>query len=190
VGVRGKHHFQFPKPSAARRNTQWALQDLTDRPDLAEPDENPNGRWSELLPKIPPGGNYLHFTERYDYEPPIFKNRGRYWSFLLKLDPMQPAPTIPAQRVTFNGPFHWENRHLRLREMARLQSFPDWMPLDSRLTDARLHIGNAVPVALGAALFWALQRHLGNVASADRPALLDALDDPNASIHEVMAVTT
>jgi DNA (cytosine-5)-methyltransferase 1 len=189
VGVRGKNHFQFPKPSAAPRNTQWALQDLSGRSDLAEPDERPRGRWSDLLPEVPPGGNYLHFTERYGHEPPIFKNRGRYWSFLLKLDPRQPAPTVPAQRVTFNGPFHWDNRHLRIREMARLQSLPDWMPLDHHLPEARLHIGNAVPVALGAALLWSLQRYLGNAEATGRPALLEVLDDPNASIHDAMAAT-
>jgi DNA (cytosine-5)-methyltransferase 1 len=189
VGVRGKDHFRFPEPSAAHRATAWALDDLADRPELTEPDEIPQGRWSELLPKVPPGGNYLHFTERYGYNPPVFKNRGRYWSFLLKLDPQRASPTIPAQRVTFNGPFHWENRHLRLREMARLQSLPDWMPLDSKLTDARRHIGNAVPVALGAALLWQLQRHLGNAAAEDRPELLHVLDDPTASIHDAMAAT-
>ena len=124
----------------------------------------PRGRWEDLLAEVPPGGNYLHFTERHDYEPAIFRNRGRYWSFLLKLDPDQPAPTLPAQRVTFNGPFHWANRHLRVREMARLQSMPDWMPLDERSVKARRHIGNAVPVALGAAVLWALRRQLGSAS--------------------------
>jgi DNA (cytosine-5)-methyltransferase 1 len=189
VGVRGRTPFKFPEPTAARRSTGWALDDLAGRRDLSEPDEIPRGRWLDLLPKVPPGGNYLHFTERYGCDPPVFKNRGRYWSFLLKLDPQQASPTLPAQRVTFNGPFHWENRHLRLREMARLQSLPDWMPLDSNLANARRHIGNAVPVALGASLLWALQRHLGNAAAEDRPMLLEVLDDPTASIHEAMAVT-
>jgi DNA (cytosine-5)-methyltransferase 1 len=189
VGVRGKSHFQFPEPSAARRDTAWALRDLENRSDLSEPDENPNGRWSELLPEVPPGGNYLHFTDRYGYDPPVFKDRGRYWSFLLKLDPNQPAPTLPAQRVTFNGPFHWENRHLRIREMARLQSLPDWMPFDSKLTAARRHIGNAVPVAVGVALLWSLQRYLGNTQGDSRPELLEVLDDPTASIHDAMAAT-
>jgi DNA (cytosine-5)-methyltransferase 1 len=117
----------------------------------------------------------------------VFKNRGRYWSFLLKLDPKQPAPTIPAQRVTFNGPFHWDNRHLRVREMARLQTLPDWMPIDYRLADARRHIGNAVPVALGTAVLWSLQLYLGNTQAADRPELLEMLDDPGASIQDATA---
>jgi DNA (cytosine-5)-methyltransferase 1 len=189
VGVRGKKHFQFPRPSAYPRDTAWALDDLANRADLSEPDEIPKGRWADLLPKVPAGGNYLHFTERHGCNPPVFKNRGRYWSFLLKLDPKQPSPTLPAQRVTFNGPFHWENRHLRVREMARLQSLPDWMPLDSNLANARRHIGNAVPVSLGAALLWALQRHLGNVGIEDPPRLLEVLDDPTASIHDAMAAT-
>jgi DNA (cytosine-5)-methyltransferase 1 len=187
VGMRGRHHFQFPTPLSVRRSSEWAIGDLADRTDLAESDEMPRGRWEDLLAEVPPGGNYLHFTERHDYEPAIFRNRGRYWSFLLKLDPDQPAPTVPAQRVTFNGPFHWANRHLRVREMARLQSMPDWMPLDERFAEARRHIGNAVPVALGATVLWALRRQLGSASDEQKPPMLERLEDSASSFQDVTA---
>jgi hypothetical protein len=45
---------------------------------------------------------------------PRFRWRSRFWSFLLKLDPARPSPTIQAQPGPNVGPFHWENRRLRL----------------------------------------------------------------------------
>ena len=54
-----------------------------------------------------------------------FEWRSRYWSFLLKLDPARPSPTIQAQPGPNVGPFHWENRRLRVPELKRLFTFPD-----------------------------------------------------------------
>ena len=50
----------------------------------------------ELLKLVPPGDNYLYFTEKRGYPNPIFKWRSRYWSFLLKLSPDKPSWTIQA----------------------------------------------------------------------------------------------
>jgi hypothetical protein len=41
---------------------------------------------------------------------PLFRWRRKYWSFLLKLAPDKPSPTIQAQPGPYTGPFHWENR--------------------------------------------------------------------------------
>lgn len=132
-----------PKPTVSAGE---ALRGIKRNP--AEDDESPAGQYSHLLPQVPAGGNYQVFTKRHGHPVGLFEYRSRYWSFLLKLDPAQPSPTIPAQRVTWNGPFHWDNRHLRVRELARLQAFPDKQPLDGELSQLRKWIGNAVPPLL------------------------------------------
>jgi DNA (cytosine-5)-methyltransferase 1 len=69
-----------------------------------EPGEAVNGRYGHLLPAIPPGDNYLFYTEKRGHPDPLFKWRGKYWSFLLKLSPDKPAPTIQAQPGPYIGP--------------------------------------------------------------------------------------
>ena len=83
------------------------------------------GRWGHLLDEIPPGENYLYYTARRGHPDPLFEWRSRYWSFLLKLDPNSPSPTIQAQPGPNVGPFHWDNRRLRVPELRRLFTFPD-----------------------------------------------------------------
>ena len=59
--------------------------------DLDTGDELPGhragGKHYELLRKVPPGDNYLFFTEERGHPEPQFRWRTRYWSFLLKLSP-------------------------------------------------------------------------------------------------------
>src|SRR5262249_6100491 len=86
-----------------------ALRNLVAEP---ETEEVVRGQWGHLLPEIPPGDNYLHFTAERGHQEPLFKWRSRYWSFLLKLDPDRPAPTIQAHPGPNVGPFHWDNRRL------------------------------------------------------------------------------
>jgi DNA (cytosine-5)-methyltransferase 1 len=130
------------------RTARWAFKKLTRNP--SEPDEQPGLKYGSLLAEVPPGGNYLVFTRERGHPEGLFKYRGRYWSFLLKLHPDRPSPTIPAQRVTYNGPFHWSSRHLRVRELARLQGLPDHQPLGDDPALNRRWIGNGVPPLLGA----------------------------------------
>lgn len=126
-----------------------AIADLENRDELAERDEEVNGRYGHLLPEIPAGGNYLHFTERLGHSKPLFKWRGRYWTFLLKLDPDRPATTIQSQPGPYIGPFHWSNRRLRLLETKRLQTFPDDYVVVARNRRSWQHqLGNAVPPLL------------------------------------------
>jgi DNA (cytosine-5)-methyltransferase 1 len=134
-----------------------AIGDLSDRNDLAEPEEAVNGRWGHLLPEIPPGDNYLFFTEKRGHPKPLFGWRKRYWSFLLKLDPGQPSPTIQAQPGPYIGPFHWQNRRLRLPEIKRLQTFPDDYEIVGTRRSAQMQIGNAVPPALAEQIGLALR---------------------------------
>lgn len=122
--------------------------DLVGRDDLYEPEEEVNGRWGHLLPEIPPGDNYLYFTEKRGHPKPLFGWRKRYWSFLLKLDPSQPSPTIQAQPGPYIGPFHWQDRRLRVVEIKRIQTFPDEYEIAGSRRSAQMQIGNAVPPRL------------------------------------------
>ena len=97
---------------------------------------------------IPPGENYLHYTAERGHPEPLFKWRSRYWSFLLKLDPNRPSPTIQAQPGPNVGPFHWENRRLRVGEIKRLFTFPDEFELVGSRASIQAQLGNAVPPLL------------------------------------------
>jgi DNA (cytosine-5)-methyltransferase 1 len=81
------------------------------------------------------------------------------------LDPKRPAPTVttlPDDMVHFSEP-----RILTVREMARLQSFPDWFEFKGKYTTGGerrtqecpryTQVGNAVPPLLARALGYALK---------------------------------
>src|SRR5207249_2053769 len=125
--------------------TRHALHGVKSDP---EPSEKVDGRYGHLLPEIPPGDNYLHFTKERGYPRPLFKWRSRYWTFLLKLHPERPATTIQAQPGPYVGPFHWQNRRLRVPELKRLQGFPDDYEFVGGRRSAQVQLGNAVPPPL------------------------------------------
>jgi DNA (cytosine-5)-methyltransferase 1 len=99
----------------------------------------------DLLKLVPPGDNYLFFTQKRGYPNPIFKWRSRYWSFLLKLSPDKPSWTIQASHSNNMGPFHWSNRYLRIPEIKRIQSFDDEFEVMGDYRAQWRQIGNAVP---------------------------------------------
>ncbi len=83
------------------------------------------GKYSELLPLVPPGSNYLYFTEKRGYPEPIFAYRSRFSDFLYKADPNYPVKTIIASPGKYTGPLHWDNRYFTIAEYKRIQGFPD-----------------------------------------------------------------
>ncbi|SDI90576.1 DNA (cytosine-5)-methyltransferase 1 [Frankineae bacterium MT45] len=113
-----------------------------------EPSEILAGQYAALLNEIPPGDNYLFYTDRRGHPSPRFEWRSRYWSFLLKLDPNRPSPTIQAQPGPNVGPFHWDNRRLRVPEMKRLFTFPDEFEFVGSRASVQAQIGNSVPPLL------------------------------------------
>ena len=119
---------------------------------VAEDEEIVGGRWGHMLPEIAPGDNYLHFTEKRGHPNPQFEWRSRYWSFLLKLDPQRPSPTIQAQPGPNVGPFHWEDRRLRVPELRRLFTFPDDFQFVGSRRAVQAQIGNSVPPLFAEAL--------------------------------------
>jgi DNA (cytosine-5)-methyltransferase 1 len=148
IASREGAEFEFPSPThgtaeAPHRTTWDALADVA-------PDDEPlevTGRWAALVPSIPEGQNYCWHTSR-GGGLPIFGWRCRYWTFLLKLAKNRPSWTIQANPGPSCGPFHWDNRRLAVRELARLQTFPDTALFAGHHRSRRRQVGNAVPSLL------------------------------------------
>lgn len=159
VAARDGQTFTFPAPAHAPpgQGTQDALFTLPpyrttwdaigDVVPGADEDLAMRGKWADLLPSIPEGENYLWHTER-GGGVPLFGWRRRFWSFLLKLAKDRASWTIQAQPGPGTGPFHWESRRLSMRELARLQTFPDDVHVKGSYRAVHRQIGNAVPSLL------------------------------------------
>ncbi|MXV80994.1 MAG: DNA cytosine methyltransferase [Chloroflexi bacterium] len=201
VASRDGRPFEFPKPtfgSLERSNlekpalciepyrTAWdAIGDLK-----SVPQENLEltGRWAKLLPSIPEGTNYLHHTDR-GCGLPLFGWRRRYWSFLLKLAKDKPAWTIQAEPGPATGPFHWLNRRLSIREISRLQTFPDRHSFCGSDRSTRRQVGNAVPPLLAEVIAREVGiQFLNSSPYASPPTLLRPCQDAIPPPEPVVAV--
>ncbi|MEY9135032.1 DNA (cytosine-5)-methyltransferase 1 [Bradyrhizobium diazoefficiens] len=170
IASRDGRDFKFPQPTHAEGvaselplgmkpfHTAWdAIGDLPQRPN--DPELDLTGKWAGLLPSIPEGQNYLWHTPR-GGGLPLFGWRTRYWSFLLKLAKDRPSWTIQAQPGPATGPFHWANRRLSARELARLQTFPDSFRFDCNRAEVQRMLGNAVPSLLAEVLAREIRQQL------------------------------
>jgi DNA (cytosine-5)-methyltransferase 1 len=170
VAARDGKVFDFPEPRFASADSEPllgrtlpafrsafdAIGDL--KVDPTE-DLGPKGKWAGLLPSIPEGANYLWHTER-GGGMPLFGWRTRFWSFLLKLAKSKPSWTIQAQPGPAIGPFHWDSRRLSVRELARLQTFPDDVKFVGGRTSVQRQIGNAVASVMAETLGRAIREQL------------------------------
>ncbi len=189
IGSRDGKSFKFPEPRfgvdesgepdlfAAKRDpirTAWdAIGDL-DSPEDSSETSKVGGQWGDLLPSIPEGENYLWHTERGGGKP-LFGWRSRYWSFLLKLAKNKPSWTIQAQPGTAIGPFHWKNRRLTMREMARIQTFPDDVNVAGGISHVQRQIGNAVPSLVTEILGREIKKQFFGVSMTSKLKLLPPL---------------
>ena len=181
IGARDGHELQLPSPThwgehERRVRPTWARyllphvtagEALTNLITEPEPEEAVNGKYGHLLADIPPGGNYLYYTEHEGHPKPLFAWRSRYWTFLLKLSPDRPAPTIQGQPGPYVGPFHWENRRLRAPELKRLHGFPDDYELAGNRREVQLQVGNAVPPPLAKVIAESIRMQLDD--EVERP---------------------
>lgn len=163
VGSRDGRAFNFPRPThfdaattddlLAKQEQSWinAWDAIGDLDSASLPELKVRGSWGDLLPSIPEGQNYLWHTDR-GGGVPLFGWRRRYWSFLLKLAKNRPAWTIQAQPGSAIGPFHWKNRRLSVKEICRLQTFPEGYKILGGITEAQRQLGNAVPSLLAEVL--------------------------------------
>ena len=119
-----------------------------DDPKYSDSYDSIEGKYKEDLLNVIPGKNYIYLTSKYNHPSPKFIAGKRYWTFLLKLHPDKPSNTIISSPGHWEGPFHWNNRRLRIKELAAIQSFPhDYNFFGSRRSVIR-QIGNAVPPLL------------------------------------------
>ena len=148
--------FTFPKETHAENGKDhkqpWVTcgDILSDMDNITEEEklQRPGSKDYDLLKLVPPGENYLYFTEKKGYPNPIFKWKSRYWTFLLKLTPHRPSWTIQASFSNNQGPFHWKNRFLRIAEIKRIQTIDDNYPLAGDFKEQWRQVGNAVPSKL------------------------------------------
>lgn len=198
IAGRDGRKFRFPSATHAERRpvgdllqlephrTAWdALADV-------EPDQNEDlalrGKWADLLPSIPEGENYLWHTER-GGGVALFGWRRRYWSFLLKLSKARPSWTVQAQPGPGTGPFHWKNRRLSMRELCRLQTFPDDVVVRGSYRAIHRQVGNAVPSLLAEVLAREIRSQLlGLPVLANPPALMPPNRSPAPAAEPVRAV--
>lgn len=187
VAARDGRPFVFPRPSfghlvdagplfrASVRvepyRTAWdALGDLPSEGPTNE-DLGVRGKWARLLPSIPEGQNYLWHTNR-GGGAPLFGWRRRYWNFLLKLAKDRPAWTLQAQPGPAVGPFHWTSRRLSMRELCRLQTFPDDVEIVGARVAVQRQVGNAVPSLLAEVLGREIRVQLLGLAALNGPPRL------------------
>jgi DNA (cytosine-5)-methyltransferase 1 len=172
VAQRDGRYFKFPEAShrppspdmtllagddLETHRTAWDA--LGDVAVSVDEDLQVRGKWADLLPSIPEGCNYLHHTDR-GQGLPLFGWRRRYWTFLLKLAKNRPSWTVQAQPGPAVGPFHWTNRRLSIRELSRLQTFPDNVNVIGGRTSAQRQLGNAVPSLLAEVVGRAIREQL------------------------------
>lgn len=114
----------------------------------SEKKNTPGGKHKELFKSIPPGDNYLFYTKKRGCKNPKFEWKSRYWTFLLKLSPDRPSWTIQASTSENQGPFHWNNRFLRISEIKRLQTIDDNYDLVGNHKEQWKQVGNAFPTMM------------------------------------------
>lgn len=160
--------FAFPEESHSEEGLNGKLPWVTCREAIGDFDniteeekkQRPGSKDYELLKLVPPGDNYLYFTEKRGYPNPIFKWKSRYWTFLLKLSPDRPSWTIQASQSNNQGPFHWKNRFLRIEEIKRFQTFDDDYVLTGDGKDQWRQVGNAVPSKLAYVIAEEIKKYL------------------------------
>lgn len=169
VGIKKEYgQFEFPEETHSEKGEnglkKWVTcgEIMADLDNTTEEEKNqrPGSKDFELLTQIPPGDNYLFFTEKRGHPNPLFKWKSRYWTFLLKLTPDRPSWTIQASFSNNQGPFHWRNRFLRISEIKRIQTFDDSYILCGDFKNQWRQIGNAVPAHLAYVFAQQIKKYL------------------------------
>lgn len=148
VGIKNQKYL-FPRPTHGEDSiSEQPLVSISQAlKDIDDPNEEIlpyGGKYGHLLNDIPPGMNYLYYTEKMGHPNPIFAWRSKFSDFLYKAHPDFPCKTIVASQGKYGGPFHWRGRKFKINELKRLQSFPDDYEIYGTEIVAVKQIGNSV----------------------------------------------
>lgn len=150
IGVRNDLDMPilFPKERNYIVNLKQALKDVPDSPGQEYPK-----RKKEILDLVPQGGYWrdLPLVIQKEYMKGSFYMGGGKTGMARRLSWSEPSLTLtcaPAQNQTERC-HPEETRPLRIREYARIQSFPDEWEFCGSTSSQYKQIGNAVPVNLG-----------------------------------------
>lgn len=171
VGHKLDEEFQFPQPlfgpDSKDKPPYISVKQATEDLVLSEEEEKQTifngGKYVDLLPLVPPGSNYLHFTAKRGCENPVFAYRSRFSDFLYKANPETPTKTLIASPGKYTGPLHWENRYLTVREYMRIQGFPDHHILCGKRSDMLRQIGNSVCPKVAYSMALAIKKQIFGV---------------------------
>ncbi|CAE6916963.1 DNA cytosine methyltransferase [Paraburkholderia domus] len=161
----GKGSFEFPMPthgpdSTGGRPLVSVLDAIQDLQNDEEPYHELDGLYGHLLSLVPEGLNYAFFTREMGYPKPYFAWRSKFHDFLYKVDRRTPSRTIKAQPGKFTGPFHWKNRHFKVDELKRLQTFPDDYEIVGTYAKIMEQVGNSVPPRLAETIAMSVREQL------------------------------
>lgn len=165
IGSRDGEDVRLPRPTHGPRGAEpyrtlrQALDGLEDPEPLLRPLPP---EWAQYLALVPEGGNWRDIPE--DLQEAALGAAYHSWGgrsgFFRRLAWDRPTPALttnPAAKATMLG-HPTELRTLSLREVARLQGFPDDWQFQGGVHPQFSQVGNAVPVPLGAAVGGQLAR--------------------------------
>ena len=140
--------FIFPKEKDYTISIREALKNVPDSPGQAYPEKKKN-----VMKLVPPGGYWrnLPIEVQKEYMGGSFYMGGGKTGMARRLSWDEPSLTLtcaPAQKQTERC-HPEETRPLKIREYARIQTFPDDWEFVGSISSQYKQIGNAVPVNLG-----------------------------------------
>tara|TARA_B100001250_G_scaffold344094_1_gene313018 strand:- start:281 stop:1270 length:990 start_codon:yes stop_codon:yes gene_type:complete len=137
--------FNVPEPRGEIVTAREAFKDIPEWATNNERTKHPK-QTVERLSYIKPGENVWQADLPEHLQ---MKNKLSLSNCYRKTHPDKPAYTVLAAGGGGSYGYHWEDRALTNRELARLQTFPDWFKFVGNKRSVRKQIGMAVPV-LGA----------------------------------------
>lgn len=140
-------HFEYPNPENGIITLEQVLKGVPDSAGAVYP-----AKRKEYFNLIPEGGCWINLPEdkQKEYLMSSFESGGGKRGILRRLSWSEPSLTLlctPSQKQTERC-HPTETRPLKIREYARIQTFPDSYEFVGSLASQYKQIGNAVPVEL------------------------------------------
>ncbi len=154
--------FAVPSPAMCADRNNCARRAIENPP---IPRNAPNNEFTKHSPRIVERLRYIAPGENATSKripPELRMTECGYTRLRYRRLPLEgPAPTVIAKPTTELCLYHWEEpRALTNREMARLQTFPDWFVFEGGVGPVRRQIGMAVPPKFAALIFSAVTKAL------------------------------